>query len=338
MARDESNSFVCPECGVAVAPNADICPVCHATIRTARSAERLKSQLRHDTVIDPDLLENYEAERERSLRSQQRRERRPPGGPKRLEDANADDLRVVSAELIMPGSPAARAAARESRQVSREGPRSGGFRKVALPADPSSLGETPALDMVDPQRGKSARGQTDKVPRNPRPGTLGLIAAELEDSLEVGFQAWLGFTFSDHLSLLAAIGLIVSALLPWSHSDMGLLIGGELAWMFAAVTIAILVTRQRRLAAAAREDDADDDITIRGTAGASIGRLNLMQILLGLGAVLYVLGVMLGFYLSDPSPGRFDVRYGWFIALGSAMGLAYSGITCFVRDARRLRQ
>ena len=238
----------------------------------------------------------------------------------------------------MPGSPAARAAAREARPANREGPRSGGIRKVVLAADPPSQAETPAVDMIGPQRGQSISSPTDKVSREGKPGPLGLIAAELEDSLEAGFQTWLGFTFADQLSLLASIGLIVSALLPWTHSSMGLLVGGELTWLFAATTIAIMVVRQRRLAAAAREDDSDDDVTLHAAGSTAVGRLNLMQILLGLAAVLYVLGVALGFYLADTTPGHFAVRYGLFVALGSAMGLAYSGIACFARDARRLRQ
>lgn len=339
MGRDDTNPAICPECGAEVSLDDEICPDCETALRTARGDnERLKGQLRHDTVVDPGLLDDIESER--SLQSQQRRsrERRPSSGPKRLEDADPDELRVVSAELIMPGSPAARAASRDARPPQREGPRSGGIRKVVLSADPSSNAETPAVDMVGPQRGQPISASTDQVPRDRPQSALGLIAAELEDALEAGFQSWLGFTFADQLSLIAALGMIVSALLPWTRTSMGMLTGGELTWLFAAATIAIMVVRQRRLRTAAREDDSDDDVTLHGATSTAVGRLNLMQILLGLAAVVYVLGVALGLYLADTLPGKFDVRYGLFVALGSAMGLAYSGIACFVRDARRLRQ
>jgi hypothetical protein len=113
---------------------------------------------------------------------------------------------------------------------------------------------------------------------------------------------------------------------------MGILIGGGPVWLLTAAAVALVVLRQR-LRAHADEGMLEDE----GEPGArrsdpmSVRRLNLLQIFTGVGAVAYVLVVALGIFLVDR--GHLDLRFGWFAALFFAMGLSYSGIARFVRDA-----
>jgi phospholipid/cholesterol/gamma-HCH transport system permease protein len=59
---------------------------------------------------------------------------------------------------------------------------------------------------------------------------------------------------------------------------------------------------------------------------ADLAEFSNQQILLGLAAVVYVLGVALGLYLADTTPGKFDVRYG--LVKSASFGAAVALIGC----------
>jgi hypothetical protein len=170
-------------------------------------------------------------------------------------------------------------------------------------------------------------GAAKKTPA--KRGTLAIVAAELEDAIDDAYRFWASLDLSDHISFLAVCCLLFSTLLPWSRSTMGLLSGGSLVWLFCVATVAIQIIRQRRrLQAAAERDVLDAD-----TGPVDVGRLNLLQIVVGTGSVSYLTFLVLAYYLNNPE--HLSIDYGWFVALASSMGLAYSGIARFVHDVPR---
>ena len=159
--------------------------------------------------------------------------------------------------------------------------------------------------------------------------TLSRVAAELEDAIDDVYRFWVRLDVADHITLIAVLGLFVSTVLPWHHTAMGLVAGGGMMWLMGAATIAILIVRER----ARRKARADMSAIDEAPGHAVVRRLNLLQIVVGAGTVAYLTVLVLAFYLTNPD--HFDISYGWFTALGCAMGLSYSGISRFVRDVPR---
>jgi hypothetical protein len=309
MVSQNPSSAVCPECGADVPKGALRCPDCRVRIDPPVP----------DTVVEQSLQRQVNAELGQGGISPLLK---PPGavGGGRIDSAG---IPVVSAKLVRdPGR---------------------GGRDIA--AQPTHVEKTPPLPQTpftaQPSGPNTGESMADTAPPGPHPvkrkggpggpRTIGLVAVELEDALEAGVQSWSAMDLADHISMLASFGLIISTFLPWFGMQMGILTGGSVAWLFAVAAIALVILRQgrRRAAAAALEEEGSK---LRFDP-ASIRRLNLLQILDGVGAVLYVLLVALGHYLGVKE--GLKISYGWYIAIFLAMGLAYSGIARFARDARR---
>lgn len=178
----------------------------------------------------------------------------------------------------------------------------------------------PIVDMLDPP--------PQDIPR----ASLNLVAVELEDSLDGLLRFLSGLDLADKISLSASVGTLLSSLLPWSGKSLGIFIGAGPLWFFVVATLALMLLRQRRL----READEGMVDEESGTMNpGALRRLNLLQILSGLGALAYVAVLGVGLYVANPK--LLDLRFGWFIALFMSTGLAYSGIARFVRDALNLR-
>ncbi|MFH1807190.1 MAG: hypothetical protein ABIJ09_00495 [Pseudomonadota bacterium] len=222
-------------------------------------------------------------------------------------------------------------------------------REPALPAEPEFPAGVERDDRMDreraPRRGEdrfedralpvAGDDSLDGVPlAGPAPRTVALVASELEDALEGGLRFGHDIDLADKLTLFSTVALVICTMLPWTGTQMGILVGAGPVWLLAAATVALVILRQRLRAHAAEglldgEEDPGSE-TARGDP-AAVRRLNLLQIFTGVGAVAYLVVVALGIYLVDTK--RFDIRFGWFVALFFAMGLSYSGIARFVRDA-----
>jgi len=346
MPASDTHPLICPECGADVPPGAQFCPDCHALLANAR--DRKPEPPARDTVIEKDLLQKFEEQRSReeALRKPKRSGgQKVARGPKPLGKAEPAELKMVSAELIVPGKgekpkrpaanqqapskerPPAKARPRKPAPVSTEG------MDVEPPrrAEPAPEPPPPGANLPARRPNKALAPKTDRVPRGTTGRTIALIASELEDALDSSLRGWANMDLADKLSALAIGGLLVSTLLPWYHTNMGILTGGALLWLFAIGTAAVIIVRRRMLAK--QHDDSLDDSLSERVDPAALRRLNLLQILAGVGAVLYLMLLVFALYLSDPK--RFELAFGWFVALFFTMGLAYSGIARFIRDVKK---
>jgi len=320
MVTRDTKPGVCTECGADLPKGARRCPDCRAVVQGAPAPQ---GQLTHDTIVEKSLMKKLKQD----LNVADVSPLLKPTGIAKSQRIDSGGIPMVSAKLITP----------------RLQDQRGGSKPRDITAQPTHIEHTPPMPQAPLQprspRSLAEDSMADTAPPAPiptrggggGPRTIGLVAVELEDALEGAVQSWSRMDLADRITMLSSFGLIICTFLPWFGGHMGILGGGGTAWLFAVGAIALVVLRGGRRRQA--EADLPAGVGRLKSDPASLRRLNLLQILVGVGAVLYTLLLALGHYLSEGE--RFQVSYGWYLALFLAMGLAYSGIARFTRDARR---
>ena len=178
--------------------------------------------------------------------------------------------------------------------------------------------KTPTNDVTGPQN-QTGRNSTDDV------------AVELEELIREMRRQWRRLHSADRITLLAAVGTIAGALMPWVSQpgralQIGILSGGLLHVGLAVASIAMVVTRGDALSRPSLDD-----------TGRRSRRRSLWHIIIG--AVSTFLGMFfLVLYGLEKGPGHpVDVHFGLYWTLACGTGLSYGGFARFGQSGARGR-